>query len=143
VAAQIERLLQREIALRLRAAPLSAKVIGSPNGAFFPARTPIERALVKRIVHQLKVDGQLTPGAPDLLFLWRGGCGCVELKRPASRTLLTSLARGVASPEQQAFRDDCEQLGIPYVICSTWDEVRETLVAWGRLPADWPRRAVA
>lgn len=134
---QVERALQREIVTRLRAAPLDAIVIGSPNGVFFPARTPAERELVRRIVHQLKATGQLTPGAPDLVVLWRDGCGGIELKRPAEKTLLGSQPKGYSSAAQIEFAATCRVLGIRYAICASWPEVRDTLIAWGRLPASW------
>jgi len=123
--------------LRSPRLPLDAVVIGSPNGVWFPARTPAERSLAARIIHQLKVLGQLTPGAPDLLFLWRGGGGGIELKRPAERRLFDHHAKGRLSDEQQAFRERCQRHGVPYAVCESWAEVRDTLIEWGRLPANY------
>lgn len=134
---QAERILQREVMLRLRHAPLAAIVVPSPNGVFIPARTPAERELARRIVHQLKLDGQLLPGAPDLLFLWQDGCGCVELKRAAEKTLLGRQRSGQLSVDQRVFRDRCDDLGIPYAVCQSWAEVRDRLKVWGRLPGNW------
>jgi hypothetical protein len=134
---QAERTLQREVVLRLRHAPLDALVIGSPNGIYLPARTPAERVLAARIVAQAKAFGQLTPGAADLVVLWSTGSGCIELKRPAEKRLFDRQERGRLSPDQIAFRDNCRRYGIPYAVCESWPEVRETLQAWGRLPADW------
>lgn len=132
-----ERILQREIMVRLRHAPLAAVVVPSPNGIFIPTRDPKERTLARRIMHQLKVDGQILAGAPDLLILWRGGSGGIELKRPAAQTLFGKQRQGVLSDDQRVFRSQCEQLGIPYAVCTSWPEVRDTLKTWGRLPADW------
>jgi hypothetical protein len=134
---QTERALQREIMTRLRHAPLDAVVQASPNGIFIPARTQAEQVMARRVVHQLKIDGQLTPGAPDLTFLWRDGSGCIELKRPAERTLLQRRQAGRLSPEQIAFREHCNLHGVPYVVCESWPDVRDTLIAWGRLPAGY------
>ena len=134
---QAERLLQTEIMVRLRHAPLAAVVIGSPNGIFIPARTPAERELARRIVHQLKRGGQLTPGAADLLFLWTDGCGCIELKRPEVKQLFGKQRRGSLSPDQINFQGQCYRHGVPYEVCESWPEVREVLKSWGRLPADW------
>jgi hypothetical protein len=133
-----ERLLQREIMTRLRLAPLSAIVVPSPNGVFIPGRTPQERVLAKRIVGQLKADGQLLPGAPDLLFLWATGCACIELKRPTERDLLgVRRSAGTQSAEQKQFKQHCAAVGVPYVIAHSWPEVRDALVTWGCLPVSW------
>lgn len=134
---QVERLLQKEIMLRLEHAPVSAIVVPSPNGIYIPARTPEQRTLAARVVHQLKLDGQLLPGASDLLVLWRDGSGAIELKRPAAKNLLGAQAKGQLSPAQLAFRRRCEALGINFAVCHSWPEVRETLKAWGCLAPDW------
>ena len=134
---QAERILQREVMARLRFAPLTAIVIPSPNGVFLPTRNPAERTLARRIVHQLKVDGQLTPGAPDLVFLWPNGSGCIELKRAAEKTLLGKVRAGTLSEDQAAFRMTCDAVGVQYAVCRSWPEVREILKTWGRLPAHY------
>jgi len=134
---QAERVLQRAIITRLRFAPLSAIVVPSPNGIFLPTRNPAERDLARRIVFQLKRDGQLAPGAPDLVFLWENGSGCMELKRPAEQTLLGKQRAGQLSTEQKGFRDLCERVGVPYEVVMSWPQAREVLKGWGRLPAGW------
>jgi hypothetical protein len=134
---QIERGLQREVVLRLKHAPLRALMIGSANGIFIPARTPAEREMARRIVYQLKLDGAINPGAADLVFLWGDGCGCIELKRPATRDLLSKARRGELSEEQRAFRMRCFEHLIRHAVCESWADVRDTLIAWGRLPAGW------
>lgn len=134
---QAERILQREIMARLKHAPLKALVVPSPNGIYIPQRTPAERTLAARIVHQLKLDGQIMPGASDLTVLWKGGCGCIELKRAESKRLFDKQRRGVLSPVQKAFRQQCLDLGINYAVCSSWPEVRELLKGWGLLPANY------
>jgi hypothetical protein len=129
---------------RLSHAPLDGLVIGSPNGIWIPARSKAEQDMARRIIHQLKALGQLTPGAPDLLFLWRDGSGGIELKRPAERRLFDRHQRGRQSDEQLAFEARCQQHGVRYAVCQSWDEVRDTLILWGRLPADWldPERRI-
>ena|SRR5215831_8483316 len=134
---QAERALQREVVARLRAAPLDAVLIASPNGIFIPARTASEKALAKRVVAQLKADGSLTPGAPDLVFLWADGAGCVELKRPEVNALFNKHPRGRLSEVQLAFRESCVLRRVRYEICESWPEVRDLLIAWGRLPASY------
>lgn len=143
---QAERILQREVIVRLglaeRSGALDCIVIGSANGIFIPARTEAEKTLARRVVHQMKQDGMLTPGAPDLLFLWRDGCGGIELKRPASASLFVRRAKGKPSPDQRAFKQRAFALQIPYAICDSWESVRDTLIAWGRLRANYGRNAV-
>lgn len=134
---QAERILQREITTRLRFAPLDAILVPSPNGVYIPGRTPAERELARRIIHQLKVDGQILVGAPDLVFLWEGGCGCIELKRPPGKTLLGKQRAGTLSAEQRKFLEQCFYHNVPYVVCQSWPEVRDQLKHWGRLPPDW------
>jgi hypothetical protein len=134
---QAERLLQREITTRLKFAPLNAIVVPSPNGIFLPTRNPAERDLARRIVHQLKIGGSLLPGAPDLLFLWGTGCGCMELKRPAEKTLIGKQRAGELSDDQKVFRARCAELGVPYEVVMSWPQAREVLKCWGRLPAGW------
>jgi len=134
---QAERVLQREIMLRLQHAPLQAIVVPSPNGVYLPARSPAERELARRLIHGLKVGGSLLPGAPDLTFLWEGGGGCVELKRPSEKTLFGRQRPGQLSDDQKRFRDRCAAIGVPYEVCQSWPQVRELLKAWGRLPEGW------
>lgn len=134
---QAERILQREITTRLRFAPLDAILVPSPNGVYIPGRTPAERALANRIIHQLKVDGQILVGAPDLLFLWGTGSGCIELKRPTTKSLLGRQQKGRLSEAQAGFALEAIKRGVPYEVCYSWPEVREVLKAWGRLPPDW------
>lgn len=115
---QAERDLQREVVTRLRFAPLQAILVCSPNGIFIPARSDAERTMARRIVAQLKNDGQLTPGAPDLVFLWADGCGCIELKRAAETDLLGHRReRGRLSPGQREFRDRCTVAEVRFAEC--------------------------
>jgi hypothetical protein len=134
---QAERILQREITLRLQFAPLDALVVPSPNGIFLPTRSPAERDLVRRIVYRLKQDGALCPGAPDLVFLWDTGCGCMELKRPAEKNLLGRQSAGQLSDDQKRFRDRCQRFCINYEVVMSWPQARDLLKTWGRLPMDW------
>ena len=134
---QIERALQREVMLRLRHAPLDAMVIGSANGIYIPARTPAEREMARRIVYQLKLDGAINPGAADLTVLWGDGCGCIELKRPETKDLLSKARRGGLSDAQREWRMRCFEHRIRHAVCENWADVRDTLIAWGRLPAGW------
>lgn len=124
---QIERALHAEIMLRLRLAKPRCTWFPVPNGLFFPAKTPAERSLVARIVHRMKVSGMLTPGVSDLVFLWKGGCGCIELKRPAS----VGVPKGTLSEAQLGFKETCEMLGVPYRIATAWDDVKAALIEWG------------
>ena len=123
--ARAERSLQHEIMLRLNRYPVMAVPV--PNGTFLPARTEAEARITARISHRMKSEGQLLPGAPDLVLLGERGGLCVELKRPASRDLLGRRPRGRLSPEQRAFRDRCVDVGVEYVVAECWDDIQHRL----------------
>lgn len=127
---QAERALNAEVMLRLRAWPVIA--FGIPNGIYMPARTEAERSLVARIINRMKADGQLTPGAPDLVCLWRGGGAAIELKRPRARDLFGVTQRaGRPSAPQMDLAERAAQLGIHHAFCDSWDSVRDRLIEWG------------
>jgi hypothetical protein len=83
----------------------------------------------------------LTPGAPDLTFLWADGCGGIELKRPAATRLFDKQQKGRPSDDQLLFRQRCFEQQVRYAICDSWPSVRDTLIAWGRLRANIERGA--
>jgi hypothetical protein len=140
---QLERALVAEIGWRLKAMPLIALPI--PNGLWIPARTAAERSLVARIIARMKADGMLLPGAPDLVLLWPGGGAAIELKRPKTRDLLGTRPAGRLTDNQRWFAERCAELGVHHAYCSSWDELKAKLAAWGvgkPLPAPlaslWP-----
>lgn len=130
---QIERALHTEIAWRLKPLHPDCIIVPVPNGAWLPARTKEERALVARIVSRLKSEGQLLPGAADLCVLWDDGSGTIELKRPATRTLLERLPAGRPSDAQLEFAQRCAEHGVRHCYATSWEEVRAALVDWGRM----------
>lgn len=127
--AQAERALQMEVMLRLRARPVIACPV--PNSIYFPARTDAERKIIARVIHQMKNAGQIVPGAPDLIVLWAGGGGMIELKRPKSRSLLGAVPQGRPSDSQIEMAERAAAIGINHAFCTSWDEVDERLSAWG------------
>jgi hypothetical protein len=137
VNARIEQSLQQEVMLQLRSAEVRGMLrclyYPIPNGVYIPARTGAEKTMAARIVAQLKNQGGLVPGAPDLVFLARGNSGAIELKRPEVRTLLDVYRKGTLSKAQREQRIRFESMGINWAICSTWAEVRDTLSEWGML----------
>lgn len=129
---QAERTLQSEVMLRLRAGAWPVIALPVPNSIFFPARNDQERSIIRRVIAQMKAAGFLVPGAPDIVLLWRGGGGMIELKRPASRDLLGKRTpAGRPSVEQQEMAEIASILGVPHAYCTSWDEVRGRLIAWG------------
>ena len=134
---QSERILHQEVTLRLtmaeRAGRLRAVWHSPPNGMYIPARTVAERALVARLIRQMKDRGQLTPGVPDICFAWSTGSGFCELKRGAEKTLLGRVPAGRLSEAQVAFRDKCAALSIRWLVASSWNEVEAALTEWGVL----------
>ena len=130
---QAERTLQSEIMLRLGALAAPIIAIPIPNSVFIPARTEAERRLAGRIISQMKANGQLLPGAPDLVILGQDFSAAIELKRPASRTLLGRLRAGRPSDSQIEFAAQCAQHGVRHVYATSWEEVRGALTEWGRI----------
>jgi hypothetical protein len=82
----------------------------------------------------MKDEGQMLPGAADLLCLWRDGSGAIELKRPAERTLLGKRPAGRPTDAQKEFAALCERHAVRHVYATTWEEVYAALKDWGRLP---------
>lgn len=61
-------------------------------------------------------------GVPDLVFvLPTGKVAFIELKAP----------KGRLTPHQIAFASDCDELGVPYLVCRSLAEVQGALNAWG------------
>ncbi len=132
---QAERALHEEVMLRLRVAspPLRCVIVPVPNGTWIPARTPAERSLVARLVARMKAEGQMLPGAADLLCLWEDGSGAIELKRPAEHTLLGKRQAGRPSDAQKEFAALCAAHGVRHIYAHSWDEVHTALTDWGRI----------
>lgn len=125
-----ERVLQQEIMLRLRAYQVIS--VASANGVYIPARTAEEKGVVARVVGQMKRLGQMTPGAPDIIVLWRGGAGMIELKRPKMVDLFGAKHPvGRPSPEQKEMAGYAAALGVNHAFCHSWDEVKQALQGWG------------
>lgn len=90
-------------------------VISVPNEG---RRSTVAGARLKRM--------GMMPGASDLVVLWGGGCGCIELKTDVGRQ----------SESQIVFERKCLDAGVPYRVARSIDEVVAILVEWGRLPAN-------
>jgi hypothetical protein len=122
MAGSAERVLQREIMLRLTAGPWPVIPAPIPNGIYLPAHDEDERRIVGRLMKRLKDDGMLLPGAADLVVLGRAAGLYLELKRPTERDLFgRKTVRGQLSAGQKEFRRRCERAGVPYEVAYTWD----------------------
>lgn len=75
----------------------------------------------------------LVPGAPDIMIASPKGVGFLELKKPAERTLLYKSPQGRLSIVQREFKDRCDRIGVPYAVCTSWDECRAALSSWGMI----------
>jgi hypothetical protein len=128
---QIERAIQQEILIRLRASGLPVLAVPIPNSLYFPARTEAERRIIARIVAQMKNEGSILPGASDLILIWAAGAACVEIKRPARAALFGKQRAGRQSDAQKAFAAACAAFGVRYVIVESWEQVWAHLVEWG------------
>jgi hypothetical protein len=100
---------------------------------WIPTRSEAERRLAARLIARLKAEGQMLPGAADLLVLWDTGSGAIELKAPAQKTLLGKRRAGVPSDTQKEFAALCALHGVRHTYATSWYEVREALHQWGRL----------
>lgn len=132
--AQIERALQAEVMLRIKAAALPVIAVPVPNSIYFPARNEAERKIIARVVAQMKATGQLEPGAFDIACFWaNGGGGMIELKRPATRDLFRKRPAGRPSDEQIEMAERATSLGVNHAFCTSWDDVRARLTEWGAI----------
>lgn len=73
----------------------------------------------------------LRPGAADLAIIVSGQVFFMELKAP----------KGVQSPEQRAFEDDCKAADVPYVVVRSIDLALELLRLWGAIRTTAPVRS--
>jgi hypothetical protein len=65
----------------------------------------------------------MVPGAPDLVFLKKDGCLQIELK----------YGKNGLSANQKKFCELSQKQDVPYVLCRSWEDVRDTLVEHGFL----------
>lgn len=63
----------------------------------------------------------LTPGVPDLHFIWPGGYGVIELKA----------AKGRLDDKQVAFLGHVQECGHRWAVCRSVEQVESTLREWG------------
>lgn len=96
-----------------------------PNGAWFYGADP-KRA--KIIVHNMKRDGLLTPGAADICIAGQGRVALVEIKTPTARDLLGKTRHGGRlSDDQRAFAERCGACGVPYFVARSWEDVERAI----------------
>ena len=128
---QIERGIQRECMIQLKAGGWQCIALPHPNSMYIPTRTPVEQELVRRIIHQMKNNGMMVTGAPDLSIHFAHGSALVEIKRPQANDLLRKRPAGRLSPEQAEIRDRATELGVRFVVVRSWEELRGYLEEWG------------
>lgn len=107
-----EEIIHRAVAAFLRLALMESECLWwhVPNGGLR------SRAAAGR----LKAMGTRR-GVPDFAFILPGGVSAfIELK-----------ADGGLSPEQRAFRDDCQRIGAKWAICRSVEDVAAVLLSWG------------
>ena len=131
---QLERSIQSEIMIRLRAGAYPVLALPIPNGIFIPTHKEEEKELVRRIVARMKSDGLLLPGSLDLSLHWKGGGGIMDVKRPASKDLFGHRKpAGRPSEAQKELVKRAQALGVNYAFVHSWEECRDTLREWGAL----------
>lgn len=112
-----ERQVQRGILAMARVCFPSVLIHHSPGGAHLAGSST---ARFKQM-GALKGDG-MRPGFPDLICLWKGGIGFLEVKR-------AKLSR--VSPEQEQMLARIGELGWPVSIVKSVDDAHTLLKAWG------------
>lgn len=105
-----ESALQRDVVRYLAAAQPRCIWFHVPNGG---SRDIREASIFKGL--------GVRAGVADLVFLGSGGAACIELKA----------GKGKQSPAQLQFEEDCARLGIPYEVCTSFEEVHACMVRWG------------
>lgn len=107
---RIEQKFQTFVVKALRYACPDCFVFHVPNGG---QRSRFEGAIFKGM--------GTVAGVPDLVVLWRGGAGFLELKA----------GKGGLSESQRAVHARLAELGYPVAVARTMEEVEAALVSWG------------
>ena len=112
-----EQLLSFEVANMLRQATLDGRYRGVwTHIANEGKRTKLVGAVLKAM--------GLIPGAFDFVFVWPNGGGLIELKCPPFRP-------SDLNPNQKRYQQWCIERAVNHAVCTTTDEVWQTLVRWG------------
>ncbi len=118
--APLEREVQKSVLNYLEALRIYAA--HAPNGSVL-AGDAKARAIQS---NALKKAG-VRPGFPDLILIKRDSqgsrIGFFEIKREG----------GKMSPEQEAFRDLCDDWRLPFAVVRSVDDAKDTLTQWGWL----------
>lgn len=61
------------------------------------------------------------PGVSDILCLWRGGIGFIEVKTE----------KGYLSPAQKKFKGICNWLGVKWALVRSVQQAHDTVAGWG------------
>jgi hypothetical protein len=92
-----------------------------PNGAALcGSNDPAGRVRAKREIAKLKITG-LVPGVPDLMLMWDGGCGMLEIKSDSGRL----------SPEQKEIGRRLLAIGHRVEVCRSLTDLEQILDMWG------------
>lgn len=106
--------IQRACVAYLRQVLPGAVVYHPPN------EIPLRGRDVARAIAKAKANGML-PGFPDILIYHEGQGYTIEIKAEGNGL----------SDAQKRVREQLEQQNIPYAVCRSVEDVRETLAAWG------------
>lgn len=88
---------------------------------------PNERSIASQRVRLYRMG--VLPGVADLEFLWFDEIA----GRPHTAFIEVKTESGRLTDKQQAFKDQCDAMRVPYVVCRSVEDVEETLVEWGLL----------
>lgn len=127
-----EKQISAELADRMRAHALR----GTYRGVF--TTIPNEGHGTPLLTFVLRCMGMI-PGVADWVFMWEGGGGWIELKRPAAAGIdpltgkISRTPAGTLSESQRDFREWCLAAGLNHAVCYSADEAEAVLRGWGAL----------
>lgn len=94
----------------------------NPDAIYFHVpNSGVSRGSVIERVHFQRLG--VVWGVSDLVFLWEGGSGGIELK----------YGKGQLTENERTFKTWCEKARVPYRVACSIGEVESILVEWGRL----------
>lgn len=90
------------------------------NGIFFHVANEISSNKNPVFGAKLRKMGKIA-GAPDYVFMWENGCGCIEMK----------YGKRPQSTSQIEFEAWCKEHSVKYEVCRSVASAFEVLEKWG------------
>lgn len=110
-----EAMIQYEFVNCLRALSIEGKL----DCVWFAVSNETGRSDHASFGQTQKMLGKIA-GTPDLVFLMKNGCGCIEFKAP----------NGKQSQNQKYFQMWCKEQEVDYRLCYSKEEALDVLIEW-------------